>query len=319
MSRILDNLNLLNQFGFDQAWLKLNQTNLELLKTRPGRKIEAGIIITADRYNLPAKTGYQLGRSLGQNFFWLTGEELLLATQIADTHTVRVWLVGEWNDQSQLDEISTTLSDQKIKFEIYQPNFDDFLSELEWLNYWLDQLAVDFLNAKQVDQLNTNRARVADRLQSLSAEYPLSNNLAKKIAWFVAGKTSYVTFASELELVADWFDLTSARYAKNLSFSTPIASFDHFAASGWWSHPIEKPFANLDFYSSQTNWHDNQQFFAKSRWLSGKMPAAREINLDFNHLNCNLLWGIYLSTVISFYLAVLNRQAIGRQVDGLWH
>ena len=94
--------------------------------------------------------------------------------------------------------------------------------------------------------------------------------------------------------------------SKNVSFYNEYPEFNHNEFLGWSSHPIEKLFAVFNLRSSFDDPRIQKRFEVSDRLLSGKRPAARNIELQGVSPLEQMLWGSILADFASIYLAILN-------------
>lgn len=137
-------------------------------------------------------------------------------------------------------------------------------------------------------------------------DVPAERNYAKQIALDTIGK-SPVFFGSPLTApVAYKWKISWNENAKNVAFWNEYPEFNHNEFLGWSSHPVEKPFAIFDIKSSFDKPRVLQRFELSDRLLSGKRPAAKEIQLKGDSLLAQLIWGSILADFASIYTAILN-------------
>lgn len=150
----------------------------------------------------------------------------------------------------------------------------------------------------------------ADWLQQESAKWtadvPLANNNAKKLALSAVGKTA-VFYGGELTApVAYKWKISWNENAKNVAFWNEYPEFNHNEFLGWASHPIDKPFAVFDIISSLESQKILKRFMISDRLLSGLRPKSMIIDLAGDTLIKQILWGSILADFVSIYLAILN-------------
>lgn len=139
-----------------------------------------------------------------------------------------------------------------------------------------------------------------------SASVPAEKNLAKQIALYAAGRSGVFLSSSEMSPVAYKWKISWNENAKNVSFWNEYPEFNHNEFLGWSSHPIEKLFAVFNLRSSFDNPRIQKRFEISDRLLSGKRPAARNIELQGETPLEQMLWGSILADFASIYLAILN-------------
>ena len=147
---------------------------------------------------------------------------------------------------------------------------------------------------------------LASELTQWAPERPEVENIAKQLAKKIIGKTP-VFYAGELTwpLAYKW-KISWNESAKNVAFWNQYPEFNHNEFIGWSSHPIEKPFATVDFRSDLERPRIRERMQLSDRLLSGMRPKAEVIELRGETLLQQLLWGLVLADMSSIYAAVLN-------------
>lgn len=131
-------------------------------------------------------------------------------------------------------------------------------------------------------------------------------NLAKKIAMDLAGKTVIVYSGPLLYPAANKWKICCNENAKNLAWANRYPEFNHNEFIGWSSHPVDKPFAVVEIRSNLENERTQKRFKVTEKLLSGKRPAPIVVEpLGSNHMQ-QLLWASMLGDFITIYLALLN-------------
>mgnify|MGYP004417260781 CR=1 FL=1 len=158
---------------------------------------------------------------------------------------------------------------------------------------WLDELSA------LSDWLETESA-------GWKADIPTAQNGAKQLALETIGK-SPVFYGSPLTapLAYKW-KISWNENGKNVAFWNQYPEFNHNEFLGWYSHPIEKPFAIFDIKSSFDKPRVAQRMELSDRLLSGRRPHAQDITLKGDSLLAQFLWGSILADFASIYVAILN-------------
>lgn len=164
----------------------------------------------------------------------------------------------------------------------------------------------EVIDGNLFDEVATDADWLASEIKAWEAEQPESNNLAKQLAKKMIGKTP-VFYAGELTwpLAYKW-KISWNESAKNVAFWNQYPEFNHNEFIGWSSHPIEKPFAVVDFRSSLERPRISERMELSDRLLSGMRPKAEGVELKGDTLLKQLLWGLVLADMSSIYAAVLN-------------
>jgi glucose/mannose-6-phosphate isomerase len=156
----------------------------------------------------------------------------------------------------------------------------------------------------------TELAGVSDWLQQESKHWvqsvPTEQNYAKQLALEAVGKTPVFYGTPLTAPLAYKWKISWNENAKNVAFWNQYPEFNHNEFLGWWSHPVEKPFAIFDVVSSLDTARIHQRVELSDRLLSGKRPHATTIELKGDTLLGQLLWGAILADFASIYTAILN-------------
>ena len=156
------------------------------------------------------------------------------------------------------------------------------------------------------EQVAASADWLASELAAWAPEQTGPGNIAKQLAKTMMGKTP-VFYAGELTypLAYKW-KISWNESSKNLAFWGQYPEFNHNEFIGWSSHPIEKPFAVVDFRSALERPRIRERMELSDRLLSGMRPKAEVIELRGETLLQQLLWGLVLADMASIYTAVLN-------------
>ena len=156
------------------------------------------------------------------------------------------------------------------------------------------------------DEMEDNTTWLDSHLLRWTPEVPEHENGAKRLALALAGKTA-VFYGGELTwpLAYKW-KISLNESAKNMAFWNRYPEFSHNEFVGWSSHPVDKPFAVVDFRSSLERPRIRPRMEITDQLLSGMRPKAIVVELQGETLMQQLLWGMALADITSIYLAVLN-------------
>ena len=131
-------------------------------------------------------------------------------------------------------------------------------------------------------------------------------NFAKQLALYSAGRSAVFLSSSEFSPLAYKWKISWNENAKNVAFWNEYPEFNHNEFIGWSSHPIEKLFAIFNLRSELDHPRIQKRFEISDRLLSGKRPAARNIELKGATYLEQVIWGSILADFVSIYLAILN-------------
>lgn len=147
---------------------------------------------------------------------------------------------------------------------------------------------------------------LGQQVNSWVATAPVSNNLAKKLAQELMGKSVVVYSGPKLSPAANKFKICVNENAKTVAWWNQLPEFNHNEFIGWSSHPFEKPYAVVDLRSDLEHPRVQKRFEVSERLLSGKRPAPEVVNVQGSTILKQLLWAANLGDFTSIYLAFLN-------------
>lgn len=166
----------------------------------------------------------------------------------------------------------------------------------------------EIIDSQLYDEMAKGADWLNDEIKNWSPDVPESENYAKQIAQELVGKTQ-VFHGGELTWpIAYKWKISFNESAKNVAFWNQYPEFNHNEFIGWTSHPIEKQFAVVDFYSSLERPRISERMELSDRLLSGMRPKAMPINLRGETLLQQFLWGLALADMASIYTGILNNQ-----------
>lgn len=157
---------------------------------------------------------------------------------------------------------------------------DDLIIEL---SQWLNQQTADLL-----------------------PEVPTSRNPAKMLAQEIMGKTPIIYSGPLLAPVAQKMKICVNENAKNTAWWGQYPEFNHNEFIGWSSHPVDKPFAIIEFRSSLDHPRTQKRFEVAEKLLSGKRPHPHIIRPHGDSIPKQLFWSSVFADFVCTYLAVLN-------------
>lgn len=250
---------------------------------------------------------YHLPASVGQNTLVIASsysgntEEVISALYQAIAAGAQVATVSS---HGQLEEIAKR---KNIAYVKLPPNFQPRMAVI----YSLRALVKILINFNIIGEDKYEEiAQTADFLKSESEQWIASanseTNLAKQIATYAAGRSALFLSSNEMSAVAYKWKISWNENAKNVSFWNEYPEFNHNEFLGWSSHPIEKLFAIFNLRSSFDDERTQKRFEISDRLLSGKRPAAHNIELKGSTPLEQMLWGSILADFASIYLAILN-------------
>ncbi len=169
-------------------------------------------------------------------------------------------------------------------------------------------LLVNFgvINSSWLDDLNGISGWLESESVQWKADVPTERNYAKQLALEAIGKTP-IFYGSPLTapLAYKW-KISWNENGKNVAFWNQYPEFNHNEFLGWYSHPVEKPFAVFDLHSSFDSARIEQRMELSDKILSGRRPQAQGITLKGETMLAQLVWGSILADFASIYVAILN-------------
>ncbi|MEX0919921.1 MAG: bifunctional phosphoglucose/phosphomannose isomerase [Candidatus Saccharimonadales bacterium] len=137
-------------------------------------------------------------------------------------------------------------------------------------------------------------------------EITTDKNLAKQIAEELMGKAIWVYASDQFSSASYKWKIGFNENAKTIASYNVIPELNHNELIGWTSHPVEKPFAVVELRSHLDSDKINKRFDEMNNLLSGRMPAAIEIDLKGQNIIEQLLWASALGEFVSIYLGILH-------------
>lgn len=153
--------------------------------------------------------------------------------------------------------------------------------------------------------IKKNLQELQSIFRQLKPDQPTATNQAKQLSLYLAGKSALILTSENWRMVGDWWRWQIENQAANLCFNQHIAEVN---PAGWGSHPIEKQFGIVDVISLFDSTDTKQRFLVKNRILSGKMPAAKTLQLQTQTAISQALEALLIGQATSYYLAALNKQ-----------
>lgn len=156
------------------------------------------------------------------------------------------------------------------------------------------------------EQLEAVAEGVKTALLGWRPDVPTKDNLAKKLALELVGKSVVVYAGPKMQVLANKFKMTLNESAKNVAWYNQLPEFCHNEFIGWSGQPLDKPYAVVDIRSNLEHPRVIRRFEVSERLLSGKRPAPHVIEPEGKTLLEQLLWGLAFCDMVSLYLAILN-------------
>ncbi|HVS58416.1 MAG TPA: bifunctional phosphoglucose/phosphomannose isomerase [Candidatus Saccharimonadales bacterium] len=160
--------------------------------------------------------------------------------------------------------------------------------------------------AGSLDELHEAANWLKDQPQAWLPTVPSANNIAKRHALDIVGKTVIAYGGPKMWPAVNKWKITHNENAKNLAWSNQYPEFNHNEFIGWSSHPVDKPFAVVEIRSDLEHPRVQKRFEASERLLSGKRPTPIVVQPEGDTLLKQLLWASVLGDFVSLYVALLN-------------
>jgi glucose/mannose-6-phosphate isomerase len=145
-----------------------------------------------------------------------------------------------------------------------------------------------------------------DQLVSWRSEIPTADNATKQLALELVGKSVVVYSGPKIFPAANKFKICLNENAKNVAWVNYYPEFNHNEFIGWSSHPVDKPYAVVEFRSELEHPRVQKRFVVSEKLLSGKRPAPEVVVPRGETLLQQLLWTSNFCDFTSLYVALLN-------------
>lgn len=157
-----------------------------------------------------------------------------------------------------------------------------------------------------LEELKATGEWLKNQNSSWLPEIPTKNNPAKKLALELIGK-SIVSYAGpKLFPAANKFKICLNENAKNVAWTYSYPEFNHNEFIGWSSHPVDKPYAIVEFRSNLEHPRVQKRFDVSERLLSGKRPHPEVVKTEGINVVQQLFWTSVFCDYVSIYVALLN-------------
>ncbi|MGZ6005795.1 MAG: SIS domain-containing protein, partial [Candidatus Saccharimonadales bacterium] len=160
--------------------------------------------------------------------------------------------------------------------------------------------------AGSLDELHKVADWLKDQLSTWRAEIPTENNATKQLALELMGKSIVVYSGPKIFPAANKFKICLNENAKNVAWVNYYPEFNHNEFIGWSSHPVDKPYAIVEFRSNLEHPRVQKRFVVSEKLLSGKRPAPEVVVPQGETILQQLLWTSNFCDFTSIYVAILN-------------
>ena len=164
----------------------------------------------------------------------------------------------------------------------------------------------DLVPAGSLEEMRAAADWLKDQLAAWRPDVPAKDNAAKQLAQELMGKSVVVYSGPKLFPAANKFKICLNENAKNVAWVNYYPEFNHNEFIGWSSHPVDKPYAVVEYRSNLEHERIQKRFIVSERLLSGRRPAPEVIEPVGDTVLKQLLWTSNFSDFASLYLALLN-------------
>lgn len=162
------------------------------------------------------------------------------------------------------------------------------------------------VSAGSLEEMHKTADWLKDQPAQWRPDVPTKDNATKQLAQELMGKSVVVYSGPKLFPAANKFKICLNENAKNVAWVNYYPEFNHNEFIGWSSHPVDKPYAVVEFRSNLEHERVQKRFIVSERLLSGKRPAPEVVVPVGDTLLQQLLWTSNFCDFTSLYLALLN-------------
>lgn len=161
-------------------------------------------------------------------------------------------------------------------------------------------------NAAILDEFRSIADGLKAAAERLRPDVPTADNQAKQLALELMGNSVVVYAGPKLYPAAYKWKISFNENAKTVAWCNQYPEFNHNEFLGWTSHPTDKPYKVVNLLADAEHERVLKRFELSERLLSGRKPAAEEVEAQGSTLLEQLLWTVQLGDFVSLYLALLN-------------
>jgi glucose/mannose-6-phosphate isomerase len=266
------------------------------LKSWPGTAVPLEVI---SNYNLPAYVN-QNSLFISSSYSGNT-EETLTALAEAEARGAVIVVMAAGG------KLAAVAKAKSLPLFLIPSGFQPRMSSFYFLAALIQILEPQALVAAgSLEELRTTADWLKDQLAAWRPDVPTKANPAKQLAQELMGKSVVVYSGPKLFPAANKFKICLNENAKNVAWVNYYPEFNHNEFIGWSSHPIDKPYAVVEYRSNLEHERVQKRFVVSERLLSGQRPAPEVIEPKGDTILKQLLWTSNFSDFTSLYLALLN-------------
>lgn len=251
---------------------------------------------------------YHIPEYMGENTLFIASsysgntEEALSSLAEAEVRKARVVVMAQGG---QLAEIAGSRHYPLLRLpDTAQPRYSVF-SQLKAITVLLESTGLTPQYAA-VNELEKTSKFLEQAVQAWLPTVPIKQNLAKKLALELAGKSPAIYGGPLMAPAAYKWKINFNENAKNVAWWNELPEFDHNELIGWSSHPINKPYGIIELRSKLEHERVQKRFTVGERVLSGLRPSPNVVEVHGETLVEQLLWAVNFGDFVSIYLALLN-------------
>ncbi len=269
---------------------------IEYLQTWPGLTLPLEINRT---YSIPSyvnKNTLFIASSYSGNT-----EEVLSALQEAQNRGAQIVVMASGG---KLQQIAT-----EAKLPLYllptgtQPRMSSFYFIAAMIELFVP---LGIVPKESLSYLKTLAQWLSGQSSNWEPAVPTSQNIAKKLALELVGKTVIVYSGPLMAPPAHKWKICMTENAKNLAWHNQYPELNHNEFTGWSSHPVQKPFSIVEIRSNLEHPRVQKRFLVTEKLLSGKRPKPQVVEPVGENVAQQLFWTSMLGDFVSIYLAILN-------------
>lgn len=135
---------------------------------------------------------------------------------------------------------------------------------------------------------------------------PTKNNLAKRLALDIIGKSTVIYAGPKLAVTAHKWKLAINENAKSVAWWGQYPESSHNEFAGWSAQPPIKPYAVIDLRSDLENPRVQKRFELSEKLLSGLRPAPIIVQAEGETLLEQIFYCTLLADFVSIYMALVT-------------
>jgi glucose/mannose-6-phosphate isomerase len=266
------------------------------LKSWPGTSVPLEVV---SNYNLPAYVDEHtlfISSSYSGNT-----EETLAALEEAEDRGAQIIVMTAGG------KLQAAAESKNLPLYLIPGGFQPRMSSFYFLAALLQMLEPNGLvPTGSLEELRKTADWLKDQPAPWRAEVPTKDNAAKQLALELVGKSIVVYSGPKVFPAANKFKICLNENAKNVAWVNYYPEFNHNEFIGWSSHPVDKPYAVVEFRSNLEHPRVQKRFVVSEKLLSGKRPAPEVVVPQGETLLQQLLWMSNFCDFTSLYVALLN-------------